>query len=132
MGELVGEQLEEISKVLGWSNNNVVDLVSGKVWSSHQHWWCERDVTNRKMGCQEVEEGDSVAGEGIYVDHMAGQMARVGAVIKRKVVNHKTDHSISLVVISNPTYLSGMVGFGVPGSMSMTWLDLTRGMMGRS
>ena len=35
-------------------------------------------------------------------------MARVGAVVMGKVVMHKTEHSISVVVISN---LSGMVGF---------------------
>ena len=44
-------------------------------------------------------------------DRKAGQMARVGAIIKRKVVMHKTEHSISVVVISNPTNLSGMVGY---------------------
>ena len=78
-----------------------------------------------------VEDGDTDAGVVIYVDHVAkvvkvscdallvsrlttryaGQMARVGAVVMGKVVKHKTEHSISLVVISNPTNLSGMVGF---------------------
>jgi hypothetical protein len=40
-----------------------------------------------------------------------GQMTRVGAVLKGKVVIHKTEHSVSMLVISNPTNLSGMVGF---------------------
>ena len=39
---------------------------------------------------------------------LAGQMVIVGAVVMGKVVMHKTEHSISVVVISN---LSGMVGF---------------------
>ena len=46
-----------------------------------------------------------------WVDWWAGQMARVGAVVMGKVVMHKTEHSISVVVISNPTNRTGMVGF---------------------
>merc|ERR1711892_270671 len=137
MGGLVTEWLEEVHKLSKWSSNKVGDLVSGKVLKvSEFGLWVNFEgvkgvVTNSNIGGQVGEEGDTVAGVVIFVDHMAkvvevscdawvvskvttrklGQMARVGAVLKGKVVMHKTEHSISVMVISNPTNLSGMIGF---------------------
>jgi len=137
MGGLVTEWLEEVHKLSKWSSNKVGDLVSGKVLKVSEFGLLvnfegvKGVVTNSNIGGQVVEEGDTVAGVVIFVDHMAkvvevscdawvvskvttrkvGQMARVGAVLKGKVVMHKTEHSISVLVISNPTNLSGMIGF---------------------
>merc|ERR1711909_199079 len=41
----------------------------------------------------------------------AGQVVKDGAVLKGKVVMHKTEHSISVVLVTNPTNLAGMIGF---------------------
>jgi len=137
MGRLVKDWLEEVNKVSGWSNHRVGDLVSGKVLKVSEFGLLvsvegvKGVVTNSNMSGQAVVEGDTVAGVIIFVDHMAkvveiscesslvskvttrkaGQVVKDGAVLKGKVLMHKTEHSISVVLITNPTNLSGMVGF---------------------
>ena len=83
-------------------------------------------VMNSNMCGKDVEEGDTIAGVVLYAYHLAkvvevscdallvtmattrktGQMARVGAVVKEKVVMHNTEHSM---VIFNPANLSRML-----------------------
>jgi len=137
MGKLVKDWLDEVNMVSGWSTHKVGDLVSGKVLKVSEFGLLvsvegvKGVVTNSNMSGQAVVEGDTVAGVIIFVDHMAkvveiscesslvsrvttkkaGQVVKDGAVLKGKVVMHKTEHSISVVLVTNPTNLNGMIGF---------------------
>merc|ERR1719233_2367656 len=137
MGRLVKDWLDEVNMVSGWSSHKVGDLVSGKVLKVSEFGLLvsvegvKGVVTNSNMSGQAVVEGDTVAGVVIFVDHKAkvveiscesslvskvttrkaGQVAREGAVLKGKVIMHKTEHSISVVLVTNPTNLGGMIGF---------------------
>ena len=132
MGGLIGEWLGEVSKVSDWSINIVGNFVSGKFLKASEFGLLinagglKGVVMNSNMCGKEVEEGDTIAGVVTYVYHLAkvvevscdallatmattrktGQMARVGAVVKGKVVMHNTEHSM---VISNPANLYVML-----------------------
>merc|ERR1719427_1800209 len=137
MGSLVGEWLEEVNMVSSWTNMKLGDLVSATV-SKLTDFGVLLDVsgvqglvTNSNLGGNAVCEGDTVAGVVVFIDNVArvvelscegglvslvttkkaGRVAKVGTVVKGKIVVHKTEHSISVAVISCPVHLSGMVGF---------------------
>jgi len=137
MGGLVRDWLQQVAMVSKWATNKVGDLVAGKVVKVTEFGLLldvsgvKGVVTNSNLNEQTMAEGDIVSGVIIFVDHSANvvevtcdsgvvgrvttkkskQVARLGALVKGKVVMHKTEHSISVVVITNPTHLSGLVGF---------------------
>jgi len=137
MGGLIRDWLDDVALVSGWSSHKVGDLVSGKVLKVTDFGLLvdvegvKGIVTNSNMDGKIVEEGDMVSGVIIFVDHMAkvveisceavlvskvttrrtGQVVKEGAVLKGKVVMHKTEHSISVVMVTNPVNQCGMIGF---------------------
>ena len=87
-------------------------------------------VTNSNKADSEVAVGDSVTGVVIFVDSQTrvvelscqtdllaqveartDQVAKVGANLRGRVVMNKTEHGVCLVLVSQPKYLAGMLGF---------------------
>ena len=87
-------------------------------------------VTNSNKGDKEVVEGDSVTGVVTYIDSEAkvveiccqsdllsqvkdrsDQEAKLGSTVRGRVVMNKTEHGVSLVLVTQPGTMAGRLGY---------------------
>ena len=107
-------------------------------------------VTNSNKADCEVAEGDSVTGVVIFVDSQARvvelscqpellaqvearteQTAKVGAKLRGRVVLSKTEHGVSLVLVSHPRALAGLLGWAATKRHHNDLAGLEQGELGR-
>jgi len=135
MGGIVKEWLDTMNSVSGWSQTKVGDLISGIVTEVTDFGLLididgTKGIVTNSNREKEFVEGDSISGVVIFVDSLAKvlevscqtslinsvttrktNIPKTGSLLKGKIVTHKTEHSISVVSISNPLNFKGNIGF---------------------